>query len=249
MKKKQKLGLLCLTTAAVFSTITSVYAWGGWGGLINPGDEVFDAKRFDDSVEETAKMLLTAQNTLKSLTNRLKFNEGVTLNIPLQSAAQNGSTMVNPKNDYKNTPFWKSWSVHEALEDRSYENKIDAERAQSGTEAAAVLQEVANNQIKREEAIQDILNLASDGILSEKQKANAIEIIDCMTTIDQAKMTGTAYMNAVSDQEATAAIDRLDREKIKAGNVYGYDPYHPSKFDTNHKKNTSVNFGFLPFGQ
>ena len=43
--------------------------------------------------------------------------------------------------------------------------------------------------------------------------------------------------------------NRLDQQKIKAEEVYGYDPYHPTDYDLQHRQVKSENLGFMKFGE
>lgn len=247
-----------LTVAVIFygSSFSVSYAWG-WENLIPPGSEVFDLKRFTDSVKETAQAVLVVQNSLKNLQNRILFNTaiGSDFNSVLQALKNfgdmpKGDSLVNPKNDYKNTPFGKDWDdVRQAIGDSTYEQKINEELTYSNTELVTVMQQVIGHETSREEALENLQQLETDGVLGEKQQINAVAILNALTIGDQARLTGGQLMNDISQQEASYAIRRLDQEKIKAGTAYGYDPYHPSDFDNNHKPENTSSFGFLKFGE
>ena len=243
-------------TTIFFSCSTSIsYAWG-WYDLIPPGSEVFDLKRFMDSAKETAQMLATVQNTLKNLQNRITLHTGVNSDFTstlqaLKGASDMpyGNSLINPSSNYQNTAFWKNWNITDAINDSTYEQTINEGIASCNQETAAILQQVMRHQENRENAIADIQQLETDGVLGEKQKANAIAILDVLTTADNIRSTGAQLMNNVSEQEATYSVDRLDKEKVKAGTFYGYDPYNPSDYDKDHKVTSSSNFGFLKFGE
>lgn len=253
--KAHKIVAILASTVIFSGSIFSVAH--AWGDVLYPGALVIDLKRFADSVKETENAVLVVQNTLKNLQNKIIINTGINsdFNNVLQSIRNfgnmpNGTTLVDPNSNYKNTPFWKDWDdVHEAMEDTTYKQSINQELSNSNTDATAVTQQIMRNQENRNSVMLELQQMETDGSLGEKQKANAIAILDVLTTADQARINGTQLMNAISKQEADYAVNRLDQEKIKAGTVYGYDPYNPSAFDKANKTTTSTSFGFLKFGE
>lgn len=238
------------------SSFSVVHAWG-WGGLIPPGSIVTDMKRLADSIRETAQMLQTYENTFKNLQNRITLNtkivsdfKSVFHSIEKFGNMTYGRTLINPSSSYKNTPFNKSWNnLNDALEDKIYEKQLNEELSDSNSELTSVIQQSIENEQDRMAAITEMNELSTSGSVGEKQKNNAILIINSLATADKARVTGAEVMNTITKQEADAARDRLDREKIKTGTVYGYDPYHPTPFDDKHKQSNSQNLGYLKFGE
>lgn len=48
--------------------------------------------------------------------------------------------------------------------------------------------------------------------------------------MDQAQI-GVEFMKQVTMQEAEYTANRIEREKARSGEFYGYDPYHPNEYD------------------
>ena len=67
--KKKTLGALCCACLLFLSAPQSAEASWYW---IHPGDHVFDAKRFADSIKETAETVKNVMQTLAKVQNQLK---------------------------------------------------------------------------------------------------------------------------------------------------------------------------------
>lgn len=251
MKIKRIITLTIIAFSACTITITSAF----FGGILEPGDHVFDAKRFADSLKETAEMLKTVQNTLDNLKNRIIANTSVDpyterLNTELDKInPPDGDSLINPNNEYESSPFGKSWSYTDAVTDKTYAAKLTTELSNTKKETTDVLQQAMNNQDKRYELNQDIQSLETVGILGEKQKNNAVEIASVLAGIDKTTMTGASFINNIANQEATSMVNRIDQQKIKAGEFYGYDPYNPNEYDLENRPAPMKPIGFAKFGE
>ncbi|WP_370762722.1 hypothetical protein [Megamonas funiformis] len=249
MTTKKKIVIVCII---IFISMTT--AAGAWGRVLKPGDHVIDYKRLSDSILETAQMLQTVQNILENLKNRILANTKIEfdtdkINTEIEKIAKpDGESLINPDKVFKNQDFYKSWEVDEALEDNDYNLKLVEELTDTKKEATDVIQETMNNQNDRMNLQSEILNTQTDGILGEKQRANALAITDVLSSIDKTKMSGAQLINNITNQEAKAAADRLDKEKVKAGQFYGYDPYNPSDFDEENRPPQNPPLGFMRFG-
>ena len=84
--------------------------------------------------------------------------------------------------------------------------------------------------------------------MGEKQRANAMNIVNTLNSIDKIKTNGARFINNIVDQETKTAIDRLNKEKIEDGQFYGYDPYNPSTFDEENRPLQEPALGFMRFG-
>ena len=246
---KKKIIIVC---TIIFIGMTT--AAGAWGRVLKPGDHVIDHKRLSDSILETAQMLQTVQNSLENLKNRILANTKIDLDNKINAEIENiakldGESLINPDKIFKNQDFYKSWEVDEALEDTDYNLKLAEELTDTKKEATDVIQETMNNQQDRMNLQSEILNTQTDGILGEKQRANALAITDILNSIDKTKISGAQLINNITNQEAKAAADRLDKEKVKAGQFYGYDPYNPSDFDEENRPPQNPPLGFMQFGQ
>ena len=250
---KNRTAIVIFLFAFFCSTFTIANA--KWKLPIHPGDHVFDAKRFADSVKETAKTVLVVQNALESLKNKILINTKInsSLNNVMKEIKNlrdnpNGDSLINPKNVYEDTPFWGNWEINEAMNDTSYKEKLNKEIANNNKEAAQTVQQVSIRQGNRQEEINDVLEMETEGVLGEKQKENAVAILENLERIDKARISGAQMINEITLHEAEYADQRLDQEKVKAGQFYGYDPYHPNDYDNSHKP-IKESFGFLKFGE
>lgn len=236
----------------LFSISTVAGAWG-WGGL-KPGDHVIDYKRLADSIRETAQMLQAVQNSLENLKNRILVNTKINIDENKISTEiekvikPDGESLINPNKVFKDKDFYKSWEIEEALNDQTYNIKLAEEQTYTKKEAIDIIQETINNQADRMNLQSEILSTQTDGILGEKQRANAMNIVNTLNSIDKTKTNGARFINNIIDQETKAAADRLDKEKIKAGQFYGYDPYNPSTFDEENRPPQEPALGFMRFG-
>ena len=83
------------TAVVVFTMVmfsgSSMIAQAWWGDLIYPGAEVFDPKRFADSVRETAQAIAAVQNTLENLNNRILMITGINSELESVFKAVQGS--------------------------------------------------------------------------------------------------------------------------------------------------------------
>lgn len=246
---------ILMLTIVAFSACTVTITSAFWGGILKPGDHVFDAKRFADSLKETAEMLKTVQNTLDNLKNRIIANTSVDpyterLNTELgKIKPPDGDSLINPSNEYESSPFWKSWSYKDAVTDKTYDAKLTTELSNTKKETTDVLQQAINNQSSRYELNQDLQNLETVGILGEKQKNNAAEISSVLASIDKTTMSGVSFVNNVANQEAVAMVNRIDQQKIKAGEFYGYDPYNPNEYDRENRSEPPAPMGFAKFSE
>ena len=203
------------------------------GSVLHPGDHVFDLKRFMDSVKETAEALEIVKNSLDNLKNRILARVGLDDDgkvIALSIEHSGGLSEDSP--------------VHPAHEDKSFQ-----ELDKANVDTAAFMQRIFGNIQEREQADIEILHLDTQGILGEKQRENNQQILHAVESSDRAQVTGTQYMDRVAQQEAETMKNRLDQQKIKAEEVYGYDPYHPTDYDLQHRQVKSENLGFMKFGE
>ena len=252
LKKIAALTLIILSASLMFAMI-SAKAWG-WGP-IKPGDHVFDAKRFADSMRETAQMLQTMQNTLENLKNKIIANTNAEpyfdkVNAEIEKIRlPEGDSLINPNNNYKNTPFWKTWEVNEAISDREYNIRLADELETTNKEMLDKSQEVIQNQFDRDYIQSAIIGIKTPGILGEKQKGNASAVLNSTAAIDKAQMKGAAQIQELSNQEAAASADRLNKEKVKQGVFYGYDPYNPTEYDIENRPPAPAPIGFISFGE
>ena len=225
------------------------------GTLLHPGDHVFDWKRFMDSVKETAEALEIVKNSLDNLKNRILARAGldddgkvIALSIE-HSGGLSENSPVHPAqgNAALQKMDQETWKL--AKEGQEYLNRIQMTLDEANEDAAAFMQRIFGGIQEREQADVEILHLETKGILGEKQRENSQQILHAVESSAQVQITGTQYMNRVAQQEAEAMKNRLDQQKIKAEEVYGYDPYHPTDYDLQHRQMKTENLGFMKFGE
>lgn len=225
------------------------------GAVLHPGDHVFDLKRFMDSVKETAEALEIVKNSLDNLKNRILArvgldDDGKVIAFSIEhSGGLSEDSPVHPA--HENKPFQEmdqeTWKL--AKEGQDYLSRIQTTLDKANADTAAFMQRIFGNIQEREQADIEILHLDTQGILGEKQRENNQQILHAVESSDRAQVTGTQYMDRVAQQEAETMKNRLDQQKIKAEEVYGYDPYHPTDYDLQHRQVKSENLGFMKFGE
>lgn len=252
MKRSKKITLLIL--AGLFICLPAAQA--KWRP-IKPGDHVFDAKRFADSVRETAKIIENVKNSLEKLKNQGIFNTGINLSMVIDrynEAADSvndlldGTSIINVHKNYDDYETYKSQNITEAMEDYGeYETKILNEAKQRKQELLLTEAQIADKNMKRSEAIQEMLSSSDEGNLTERQKSNAAEILKAANDIDMVRVQAAGIADNLQSREERFALNRMEQEKTKAWAFYSYDPYNPTEFDEAVHQSDSENFGFRKF--
>lgn len=224
---------------------------------IKPGDHVFDAKRFADSVRETAEMIENVKNSLEKLKNQGIFNTGTNLgrvidryNEAASSANDllNGTSIINVRKNYDEYETYKAQDVTDAMEDYGeYETEILNEAQQRKQEILLIQVDLTERNIERGEALNEMLAASDAGNLTERQKSNAAAIIKAANDIDMVRAQAANVADNLQSREEQYALNRMEQEKSKAGAFYSYDPYNPKEFDEVVHQPDSENFGFKKF--
>ncbi|MGL5271560.1 MAG: hypothetical protein ACRC7I_13740 [Selenomonadaceae bacterium] len=239
---------IVISVIAMFSG-SSMIAQAWWGDLLYPGAEVFDAKRFADSVKETEQAIAAVQNTLENLNNRILMITG--LNSDLQNvfkAVQGIGDMPIGKSAAELNVVFRE--VKEKAEnDEAYEILLYISLENANQDAANTAQKVFQNQQLRNNAQNEFLNVKTDGLLGEQQKKNVIAALEALESIDQTEVKGSEFMKQVTMQEAEYTANRIEREKARDGEFYGYDPYHPNEYDVQKRVVKTKNLGFMQYGE
>lgn len=236
------------------TTSTPAYAWG-WGPIW-PGAHVFDAKRWADSVRETAQMVATIRNEVAKLKNQVTAMLKIDLFPHEMEAAfkdvlkfPDANTIFNPKMSYD--PFKQLY--RDTV--REYERGGDpfailrTRNADENLIYRNTISEIMRSQMQRQQLSIAIATSEDESLLSEQQKANQLAALEALGSIDEAHMIGASYTVAVKDQETEHIKRTMEREYAKALTVYPYDPYHPTEFDRTNNTSKSKTSGFLKFGQ
>ena len=244
---------ICKSAVVVFTMAmlsgSSMIAQAWWGDLIYPGAEVFDAKRFADSVRETEQAIAAVQNTLGNLNNRILMITGINSELEnVFKAVQETGDMPKGKSAADLDADFKAVQS-KAEQDELYEMLLYNNLESANQDAVNAAQKVFQNQQIRSIAQNEILQVTTDGLLGEQQKKNATVVLEALESMDQAKVKGSEFMKQVTMQEAEYTANRIEREKARAGEFYGYDPYHPNEYDLQKRVVQTKSLGFMPYGE
>lgn len=252
MKLGKKICLLIVVSLCVGLPVASA-KWRP----IKPGDHVFDAVRFADSIRETAEMIENVKNSLEKLKNQGIFNAGTNLsrvidryNEAVRSANDlfDGSSILNTAKSYEDFKTYKSQNIKDAMSDYGeYEKTIIDEAMQRKKEVLMTAADIDRQSSNRQDAVQEMFTSEDEGNLTERQKNNAAAIMQAADDIDRVRMEAAATVDNIQSKEEKFALNRMEQEKVKAGAFYSYDPYNPTEFDEAVRQSTSENFGFKKF--
>ena len=257
-KFKNKLIYLLSLSIISISIITISPVLAGWGLPIQPGDEVIDIKRLQDSILMTSKKALEAVQSLEMFNNRFKFNTGIS------SEADKAANLVSNLNketdsilDKLKGPFnlskiadnpdpKKPGSINSAWGDfmppkdneilntasmASYGEKIRNSIENSFYDSLSLTKNNTNNSRKLMEEINTVSTMSKDGVLGEKQAAN----------ISRANIIAMQNNSMIEDSsiivaEATLTKAELSHEDIgqrqtATAKLGSYDPYNRTEDD------------------
>lgn len=218
-----------------------------WHCPIHSGDHVFDAKRFADSVRETAEAVKEVANTLEILGNQLKMLAKAGDIQSMWRALEHVGDLPAGKEASEYTDiFRRSWEA--AKDNAPYWQILHASLAESLEDTGRAAEDVFLHQEERQEAQRELLAAQDEGLLSEQQRQNMEHAIGAMNTIDQSELMGSRFLQDIEAQEAEFTSRRIEQEKAKAGEFYGYDPYHPNEYDREHRIVKTHDLGFMRYG-
>lgn len=227
--------------------------------LIRPGDHVFDAKRFADSVKETAEMVKNVQNSYEKLRNAGVYNLAANLtnfekayNAAARSinSLSSGNTAINIYKDGKNTESYKYVTTETAMQDKGgIERNLRDEARERKLTGLQVMNDAQKNTAARDNDINSIIAQQEDGGLAERQKANALAILQSVNDIDAIRMRSALFVDDIQSQEEVFAAERLEEQKLKKAVFKGYDPYHPTDEQRADMQQTSKDLGFMRIGE
>lgn len=245
--KIRKTAVVVFTLAVLSGSSMIAQAW--WGDLIYPGAEVFDAKRFADNVKETEQAIAAVQNTLENLDNRILMITG--LSSDLQSvfkAVQGIGDMPTGKSVAELDAVFREVK-DKAENDEAYEILLYTSLENANQDVANAGQKIFQNQQIRETAQEEILQTETDGLLGEQQKKNATAVLEALESIGQVQIKGSEFLKQVTMQETEYTENRVEQKKAKAGEFYGYDPYHLNKYDMQNRVVKTKSLGFIKYGE
>lgn len=245
--KIHKNAVVIFTVAVLSGSSMIAQAW--WGDLLYPGAHVFDAKRFADSIKETEQAVAAVQNTLENLNKRILMITG--LNSDLQSvfkAVQGVGDMPTGKSAAELDAAFREIK-EKADNNEEYEILLYTSLENANQNAANAAQKVFQNLQLRKNAQEEVLQSETDGLLGEQQKKNTTAVLEALESMDQAEVKGSEFMKQVTMQEAEFTANRVEREKARAGEFYGYDPYHPNEYDVQKRVVKTKSLGFMQYGE
>ena len=235
------------------------FAAARWHLPIRPGDHVFDAKRYVDSVKETAEMIKNVRNSYEKLRNAGIYNLATDITgfeDAYNKAAvginnlSNGNTLINIYKNGKDAESYKYISVEDAMHDTGdIDRMIRNEASERKLEELEVMNNTIKNTVDRDDVINSIITQQCDGVLGERQKANAVAILQSVNDIDAIRMRSTLFLDDVQSQEESFAAERLEEQKLKKAVFKGYDPYHPTDEQKNEMDRVSKDLGFMRIGE
>lgn len=222
--------------------------------LIHPGDHVFDAKRFHDSVLETAQQALTASQTAQELTIRILQHTGIVEPGSAVAQAMNryenrydGQTMISPDGDISSSPISLLTSYTNNYMTSDPETGIANYLSKVHSDTAAVEQDVIHQQTTRMKDMQDIAAIEAPGRMGEIQKSSSLAILRGMNMADEARLDGAQMASSIADSQAQITQEQVDRLRTSMNEVKALDPYDPSNNTASENAHmpTIDNFGFL----
>ena len=245
--------LLLAISGAILASVPLAAA--RWHSPIHPGDHVFDAKRFADSVKETAEMVKNVRNSYEKLRNAGIYNLAANItgfedayNTAAESInnLSNGNTLININKNPKDAESYKYISTDEAMHDTGgIERRLRNESSERKLAELEVIANTIKNTSGRENAINNIITQQDNGVLAERQKANAVAILQNINDIDAIRMRSALFVDDIQSQEESFAAERLEEQKLKKAVFKGYDPYHPNDEQRIEMDRVSKDLGFM----
>lgn len=222
--------------------------------LIHPGDHVFDAKRFHDSVLETAQQALVTSQTAQELTIRILQHTGIV--EPGSAVAQamdryenryDGQTMISPDGNISSSPVSLLTSYTNNYMTSDPETDIANYLSKIHSDTAAVEQDVIHQQTARMKNMQDIEAIEAPGRMGEIQKGSSLAILRGMNMADEARLDGAQMASSIADSQAQITQEQVDRLRTSMNEVKALDPYDSSNNTASENVHmpTIDNFGFL----
>lgn len=217
--------------------------------LIHPGDHVFDAKRFHDSVLETAQQALTASQTAQEMTIRILQHTGIV--EPGSAVAQamdryenryQGETLINPGSDLMASPI-EQLQTYDSF-DSTYEMNANRYLQRVHADTLKLTGDVMVQQQNREKDKADILAIEAPGRMGEIQKGSSLAILHGMDTADEARLEGAKMAQEIAEDEAKYAEMHREFEQTSSQTITVSDPYNTPMVDENGQSLID-NFGFL----
>lgn len=247
-----------ILSAALLVSVTSGYMFADakWHLPIHPGDHVFDAKRFNDSVKETAAMLNENMMNLKILKDRLIMyaNEKSGINQKTNAAftqyedSLNGQSIISQDGAMTNNKIlhttMNDYDIYTDTGSAAYKMRLLNELESANQDAVTAQQRASANTASRTGIAADIDGMQTNSVIGTRQKTSSVAALSALNEAEDARAQAAALMEDIMQDEASYALEEMERQQMQKFSVYGYDPYHPTKYDQDHAPQTE-NFGFL----
>lgn len=247
-----------ILSAALLVSVTSGYMFADakWHLPIHPGDHVFDAKRFNDSVKETAAMLNENMMNLKILKDRLIMyaNEKSGINQKTNAAftqyedSLNGQSIISQDGAMTNNKIlhttMNDYDIYTDTGSAAYKMRLLNELESANQDAVTAQQRASANTASRTGIAADICGMHTSSVIGTRQKTASVAALSALNEAEDARAQAAALMEDIMQDEASYALEEMERQQMQKFSVYGYDPYHPTKYDQEHAPQTE-NFGFL----
>lgn len=220
-----------------------------WFSPIQPGDHVFDAKRFRESVLQTAKQAIVASQTAKEMTIRILQHTGIKspgdmVTNEMNRSIYEGQTLINPDTDITDTPVWWQDRYVQQYDTTNPEMEMYQYLAAVHKDAAGVEQDVMYRYQSRLKTMQQISQIEAPGRMGELQKGSSLSILRGMNMADEARLDGAQMAASIADSQVKYNEEYLARMRTSLNNISTVDPYIPDEGDIPHMPAID-NFGFL----
>lgn len=248
---KPKLYLTSLALSALLSTTAALPAGAWFGSGLYPGAYVFDAKRFADSVKETAQVVQQYTQELDKWKKKILLMTGVTgLNKRIDTAVKQfeqtwtGQSIVSG-NSMDSTAINQPPTNTELInQPYDYRSLLLNEDHQANLDSLSMAQDILGRYDTRYQQMLDIAAIETPGQVGEQQKGTAIAALQALNTEDLIRLSAADTLRQITEDSAAAMQERTEIRQSSLRGFSGYDPYHPTEFD---KRNAPPieNFGFL----
>lgn len=261
-KKTIKKASIVVLSLALCVFPVSAYAWG-WGLPIHPGDHVFDAKRWADSVKVYTQKMQEVMNQVQKYQDMIIMNSGVIgLDQRVNSAIERysdaylGTSFINPDADISDAvssgQSVANMKISNAQELTEFKEKLHRQSVTSNIDTITSFQKNMENASNKLTQIAAVLNTQTGNerggsIVGETQKANAIRSIRSSTAVDAARSEGAEMMNRIENQQTQIANEHAERIRGSVAKVPSFDPYNPTDEEKAAFESSSKNVGFGSF--
>lgn len=249
-------------TLCFISFVPTANAWGGH--IIRPGEHVFDATRFKDSVKETMQQALFYSQLFDKLQNMLNMNKKINLSeqilhaIKITDEKLNVSGLMNTLNleditslridEFPSFGGTQKKGVAAMNDKDAFEHSVLSEHGQSNANALNVAQQILYNLGSHQTNISNVLKIETDSVHAEEQKGFALDGIIGVQQNESLRIKGANLIHKIEREQLAREETEFNEEVAKAKQeIYNADPYHPTEFDESMKEHLPVKtsgFGF-----